>query len=78
MTAVATIDPGTVRHVVTGLGILVVVAVLAAASVDLWLEGRNESLGLHLGRWARRYPLFAVGLIALLGAMLGHFFTHSR
>jgi hypothetical protein len=76
--AVATIDPGLVRAVIVGIGVLVAVVVLIAASYDLWLEERNESLGLHLARWARRYPLFAIGLIALLGATVGHFFTHVR
>jgi hypothetical protein len=70
------IAPHTVRVVVVVLGMLVVGVILLAAAYDLSLEGRNESLGLHLARWARRYPLFAIALIALLGAMLGHFFTH--
>jgi hypothetical protein len=76
--AVATIAPVAVRVVVSLLGVLVVLVVLAAALYDLSLEGRNESLGLHLARWARRYPLFAIAIVALLGAAIGHFFTHTR
>jgi len=64
-----------VHAVVVFLGVVVLVPVLVAAVYDLTLEGRGQSLGLHLARWSRRYPLFAAALILLLGAMLGHFFT---
>jgi hypothetical protein len=64
-----------VHLVVAMLGAVVLVPVLLAATYDLLLEGRGESLGLHLARWSRRYPFFAALLILLLGAMLAHFFT---
>ena len=47
---------------------------LVVAAVDLRLERRQTSIGLHLARWSRRYPLFAAGLIVLLGLVLSHFF----
>jgi hypothetical protein len=71
------IDPRVVRMVIEVIGSAVLAVVLFGASVDLWLERRDESLGLYLARWSRRYPLFAVALVALLGAMLGHFFTQA-
>jgi hypothetical protein len=69
------IDERIVRTIIEVIGSLVLVVVLFAVCYDIWLEGRNESLGLRVARWASRYPLFAVVLIVLLGAMLGHFFT---
>ena len=64
-----------VHTVVIVLGVVVLAPVLVATVYDLMLEGRGESLGLHLARWSRRYPFFAAALILLLGAMIGHFFT---
>ncbi len=56
-------------------GVVVVVALLAIALIDLYLEVRRwEPLGRRLRTWSDKYPLFAAGLAALLGALLGHFF----
>jgi hypothetical protein len=63
-----------VQIVIYALGIAVLVPVLVATAVDLSLEGRGSSLGQHLARWSRRYPLFAAGLVLLLGLVLSHFF----
>jgi uncharacterized iron-regulated membrane protein len=59
------------------IGIAAVLPVLVLAAVDLWLERRRTSVGIHLARWSRRYPLFAAGLIVLLGLVLSHFFWQA-
>jgi hypothetical protein len=57
------------------VGIVVVATLLAIALIDLYLEARRwEPLGRRLQAWSDQYPLFAAGLAALLGALLGHFF----
>jgi hypothetical protein len=66
-----------VQIVIYVIGIVVLLPVLIAAAVDLSLEGRQSSLGQHLARWSRRYPLFAAGLILLLGVSLSHFFWQT-
>lgn len=63
-----------VQIVIYVIGILILLPVLVVAAVDLRLERRQTSVGLHLARWSRRYPLFAAGLIVLLGLLLSHFF----
>ncbi|HXM57541.1 MAG TPA: hypothetical protein VOB72_19235 [Candidatus Dormibacteraeota bacterium] len=63
-----------VQIVIYVIGILILLPVLVVAAVDLRLERRQTSVGLHLARWSRRYPLFAAGLIVLLGLVLSHFF----
>jgi hypothetical protein len=63
-----------VQIVIYSIGILILLPVLVVAAVDLRLERRQTSIGLHLARWSRRYPLFAAGLIVLLGLVLSHFF----
>ena len=63
-----------VQIVIYSIGILILLPVLVVAAVDLRLERRQTSVGLHLARWSRRYPLFAAGLIVLLGLVLSHFF----
>ena len=63
-----------VQIVIYAIGILILLPVLVVAAVDLRLERRQTSVGLHLARWSRRYPLFAAGLIVLLGLVLSHFF----
>lgn len=50
---------------------------LVVAVADLYLEVRHERiLGQYLRSWANAYPLFSGLLVALLGALLGHFFWH--
>jgi len=66
-----------VQIVIYVIGIVVLLPVLIAAVVDLLLERQGSSLGLHLARWSRRYPLFAAALILLLGLSLSHFFWQS-
>ena len=63
-----------VQIVIYSIGILILLPVLVVAAVDLRLERQQTSIGLHLARWSRRYPLFAAGLIVLLGLVLSHFF----
>jgi hypothetical protein len=58
-----------------GIAALLPIAVVAAA--DLALERRQTSVGQHLARWSRRYPLFAAALTVLLGLALAHFFWQS-
>ena len=41
--------------------------------LELWGE---KPLGYLLPHWARRFPLYAAGLVFVLGALIGHFFLH--
>lgn len=59
------------------IGIAALLPVAVVAAVDLVLERRQTSVGQHLARWSRRYPLFAAGLVALLGLALSHFFWQT-
>jgi len=46
------------------------------AAVDEVLAALGApSIGHRVQRWARHYPFFAVALVFVFGAMLGHFFT---
>jgi hypothetical protein len=56
------------------IGIAAVLPVVVVATADLVLERRHTSVGQHLARWSRRYPLFAAALTLLLGLALAHFF----
>lgn len=46
---------------------------LVIADLFLTWTGRLP-VGAWVTRWARRYPIFALGLTLLAGALLGHFF----
>lgn len=59
--------------VAVGLFMVVVLLGLAATDVVLELSGA-ETIGRRLAGWADRYPLAAVALAAVLGALIGHFF----
>ncbi len=49
---------------------------LVIAAVDLVLAiVEAPSVGSRLRRWARHYPGFAVALVFVYGALLGHFFS---
>ncbi len=63
-----------VRWVITALMLgLGVVALL-----DIYFEIRRwRSVSTRLQGWTRRYPLYAGGLIFILGALLAHFFLNS-
>ena len=62
------------------IGISIVALVVLAmmfgiAALDAVLEaGRWVPIDRRLQTWSGRYPYFAVGIAALLGALLGHFF----
>jgi len=60
----------------TRLLALVVFGILLLLAVfDFWWELRGRpSLGHRFRRWATRYPLYSLALLALLGALLSHFF----
>jgi hypothetical protein len=47
--------------------------VLVGADFALTWTGRLP-IGSWVTRWARRYPLFALAVALLAGAMIGHFF----
>lgn len=51
---------------------LALIAVPVANAI-FWLRD-SRSIGGHLHHWARKYPLYPTCAIALLGALLGHFF----
>lgn len=54
----------------TVLGLLLVVTLL-----DLYFEYRGwRPIAQRVERWSRNYPLFAAGLAAVFGALIGHFF----
>jgi hypothetical protein len=66
-----------VRPVLAVIAGIVVLTFLVVAVVDLYLEVRHERiLGQYLRSWANAYPLFSGLIVALLGALLGHFFWH--
>ena len=62
--------------------ITLIVAVLTAAlafvgAVDIYSEVRERRpVGERLQTWSRRYPLYSGALVALLGALLAHFFLN--
>lgn len=63
-------------------GIVLLVIVVAAtfytlAVIDFYFEWhRRRTLGQRLQTWTKSYPLYAAGLILVLGAMVGHFYSH--
>lgn len=59
------------------VGIAALLPVVVVAAADLLLERRRTSVGQRLARWSRRYPLFAAGLVLLLGLALSHFFWQA-
>lgn len=63
------------RAAVMIIAILVIVALLAVTLADLSLEVRGRrTIGQHIQRWARRYVVVSTILVALVGALMGHFF----
>jgi len=57
------------------LALLVLVALSTLAALDFVCElTRRRSLGQRFQTWSRRYPLYALALILVVGALLGHFF----
>ena len=66
----------TLRMVVYASLWLLLILFLVLAAVDALLAFlAAPSIGHLVQRWARHYPAFAVGIIFLFGALLGHFFT---
>lgn len=60
---------------ITLLGVVVLIFLLAIVALDMWFElRRRRPLGELISTWSSRYPLFAAGLAAVFGAMVGHFF----
>jgi hypothetical protein len=70
-------------HIPFDVGIPVVVGVVLAiglfvALVDLWLDIRNQPpVGYYVQSWSAHSPWLAAGLLAVLAALLGHFFLHD-
>jgi hypothetical protein len=66
----------TLRLVVRGSAAILLGLFLVIAAVDLVLAIlQAPSIGRRLQRWVRHYPAFAVALVFLYGALLGHFFS---
>ena len=66
----------TLRLVVFGSAWLLLGLFLVIAAIDVFLGiVQAPSIGRRLQRWARHYPAFAVALVFLYGALLGHFFS---
>ncbi len=60
---------------VTFVAGLVLVVLLAVAGADaMFLESGAHPLGERLRAWSGRYTLYATGIAAIAGALLGHFF----
>ncbi|HXN90807.1 MAG TPA: hypothetical protein VN906_04915 [Candidatus Sulfotelmatobacter sp.] len=57
---------------VAGVG-LSTLLLLAVADLFLTFDER-PSVGEWVTQWARRYPLFALALTLLAGALVGHFY----
>jgi hypothetical protein len=72
-------DPGHVWRV----GIAAVVFVLTAGLVgivglDLYFASQGwHPVGSRVQHWSRRYPLLSSGLLAIVGALLAHFFVNT-
>jgi hypothetical protein len=57
------------------LFLLVLVTMGTLAALDFVCElTRRRSLGQRFQTWSRRYPVYALALILVVGALLGHFF----
>lgn len=57
------------------LALVVLVTLCVLAVLDFVCElTRRRSLGQRFQTWSRRYPVYAFGLIVVIGALLGHFF----
>lgn len=57
------------------LALVLLLALCALAVLDFLCElTRRRSLGQRFQTWSRRYPVYAFGLIVVIGALLGHFF----
>jgi len=51
-----------------------VTVLLAVALLDIFLEARKwPSISQRLQTWTTDHPLLAAGLVAVLGALVGHF-----
>jgi hypothetical protein len=61
-----------VLALVAGVG-LSTLLLLAVADLFLTFDER-PSVGQWVTQWARRYPLFALALTLLAGALVGHFY----
>lgn len=60
---------------IIAVGLFMAVVLLALVAADILLEAnRAETIGARLAVWANRYPLAAIALATVLGALLGHFF----
>jgi len=66
------------RELATGTRLLVLLVfgiLLVLAALDFYWElQRQHSLGHRLQEWSRRYPLYGIAVLALVGALLSHFF----
>lgn len=63
---------------VAAVAAFVALMLAALALVDAWFAYQGlRSLGARLNQWAGRYPLYSLALIALLGALIAHFFLHT-
>jgi hypothetical protein len=64
--------PTEVIEAVTAVGMG---TLLFIAGADLWLTWKGKApLGYWISDWARRWPAFALSLVAVTGALVGHFF----
>jgi hypothetical protein len=66
-----------------GAGIMWVVIALVVGfgitiGTDIYFEWKGmESVSTRIQRWARRYPLYAGGMVFGFGAILAHFFLNG-
>jgi hypothetical protein len=57
------------------IAVLVLVVLVGVAGADaIYLESGTHPLGERLRAWSGRYTLYATGIAAIAGALLGHFF----
>lgn len=65
------------RYGVAGVVIFITVMLTGIALVDIFFAAaRWRPVGARLQDWAGRYPRYALGLVLLMGALLGHFFLN--
>jgi hypothetical protein len=60
---------------VLSVAVVALLGLLALALFDAWFNRRSgQPVGRWVQAWARRFPVLAFVLVAVLGALIGHFY----
>jgi hypothetical protein len=64
-----------IRPAIMILALLVIIVLLTLIVLDILAElAGRRTIGQRIQRWARRYVVLSGSLVAVLGALLAHFF----